>query len=137
MTPTGRTLVYLRRLGFLAAPVERYLIDAKRTVDLFGIADVVGIHPRDKAVLFVQCTSLAHVGDRLKRIKGRPELPLLLRAGIGVECWGWERRRASGWVCKRVAVRAGDLAGIVLTAPRDRRRRRGERQGELFAGTQN
>jgi hypothetical protein len=137
MTPTGRTLVYLRLLGFLAAPVERYIVAARRTVDLFGIADVVGIHPRDKAVLFVQCTSLAHVGDRLKRIKRRPELPLLLRAGIGVECWGWERRPGRGWVCKRITVRAGDLADIVLTAPRDRRRRRGERQGELFKGTEN
>ena len=131
MTPTGRTLFYLRRLGFVAAPCELFIPAVQRKRDLFGIADVIGFHVRDRQPLLVQCTSLAHVRDRLARIKARPELPLLLRAGVAVECWGWTKR-GEHWHVERVAVRPDDLPGVVVESPRHRRRRRGERQRNLF-----
>jgi hypothetical protein len=130
MTPTARTLIHLRRLGFIADVCERWLPHVNRRRDLFGIGDVFAFHPRDKMVLKVQATSLAHAGDRLVRITQRPELALLLRAGVGVEIWGWEQR-SNGWQVKRIAVRPDDLTKVVLESPRHRRQRRGERQREL------
>jgi hypothetical protein len=124
-------LTHLRRLGFIADVCERWLPHVNRRRDLFGVGDVIAFHPRDKFVLIVQATSLPHVGDRLARISRRPELALLLRAGVAVEVWGWEQR-GERWEVKRVAVRPDDLAGVVLESPRHRRHRRGERQGELF-----
>jgi hypothetical protein len=125
-------LIHLRQLGFVADVCERWLPHVNRRRDLFGVGDVIAFHPRDRLFLLVQCTSLAHVGDRLKRINQRPELALLLKAGVAVECWGWEKR-GDRWQVKRVAVRPEDLPGVVLAAPRQRRQRRGERQRELFA----
>ena len=132
MTPTARTLAYLRRLGFLAAKVEVFIPAVRRHRDLFGIADCIGVHPGDRRVLLVQCTSAAHVSDRLRRIKGRPELPGLLRAGLLVEVWGW-KRIGKRWHVRRVAVCGTDLDAVPLTVlPRRKRRGKHERQGELF-----
>jgi hypothetical protein len=134
MSPTARTLAHLRRLGFTAGLVERWVPHRDIRVDLFGIGDVLGVHPRDRSVLLVQCTSDAHVADRLKRVQARPELPALLAAGVAVEVWGWSLR-AGRWCVRRVALRAEVLAAVVIEAPpRRRRARRGERQRGLFDG---
>jgi hypothetical protein len=131
MSPTGLTMRHLRRLGFLPATCERWIPGRNIRVDLFGIGDVLGVHPRDRAVLLVQCTSDAHVGDRLKRVRARPQLPALLAAGLAVEVWGWSMR-AGRWRLRRVALRPEDLAPVVLQAPPPRRRlRHGHRQGLL------
>jgi hypothetical protein len=129
MTPTARTLSELRRLGYLAAVVETWIPRIERRRDLFGIADVLAVHPRDKAVLLVQATSAGHVQDRLRRVQARPETAVLLRAGLAVEVWGW-RRLDGRWHCRRVAVRPGDLAAVVLS--RLGRRRKQKEQPTLF-----
>jgi hypothetical protein len=130
-SPTARTLTHLRRLGYLAAVVERWLPRVERKRDLFGVGDILAVHPRDQQVLLVQATSAPHVADRLRRVQARPETAMLLRAGVGVEVWGW-CRRGDRWKLKRVAVRRGDPAPLVLEAPAPRRARRGERQRGLF-----
>jgi hypothetical protein len=129
-SPTARTLAHLRRLGFLAAVVERWLPRVERKRDLFGIGDVLAIHPRDRLVLLVQATTAEHVADRLARVQARPETALLLKAGVGVEVWGWAQR-GGRWRLKRVAVTEADLA-VVVEAPKARRARKGQRQGGLF-----
>jgi hypothetical protein len=96
------------------------------------VADVLAVHPQGRAVLLVQATSLAHVGDRLQRLAARPELPGLLAAGLAVEVWGW-RRRGRQWEVKRVAARPGDLPPEVVQ-PLRRRGRSRHRQGNLFGG---
>src|SRR5205823_47683 len=107
---------------------ERWLPRIERKRDLFGIADVIAVRPRGRTTLLVQATTLAHVGDRLKYSKGRPELETLLAVGIAVEVWGW-CQRGGRWQVKRVAVRPEDLAAVTVQAlPRPRR----TRQGELF-----
>jgi hypothetical protein len=132
MTPTVRSLAYLRREGFLAAVVESWIPHANLRRDLFGFADVLAVHPRDRRFLLVQATTVDHLAGRLAKARGRPELAAWLRAGGAFELHGWALR-AGRWYCKRVAVRAEDLAAVVLTAaPRRRRRRKGERQGLLF-----
>jgi hypothetical protein len=132
LTPTARSLAYLRRNGYLAAAVERWIAQVGKKRDLFGVGDLLAVHPKDKVFLLVQVTSLPHVGDRLKRCRARPELAVWLAAGGLFEVHGWSRR-CGRWECKRVAVQAEDLGPVLLTPRvRPRRRRRGERQGLLF-----
>jgi hypothetical protein len=91
-SPTGRTLIYLRRAGFLVAVVESWIPHAHLRRDLFGFADVLAVHPRDRLFLLVQTTSIAHLAGRLKKAKRRPELAAWLRAGGLFEVHGWAQR---------------------------------------------
>jgi hypothetical protein len=102
--------------------VERWLPHAHVRRDLFGFADVLAVHPRDRLFLLVQATTVDHVAGRLTKAKARPELAAWLRAGGAFEVQGWTRKEKR-WHCKRVAVRAEDLAAVVLAAPPHRRRR--------------
>jgi hypothetical protein len=132
MTPTARTIKLLRKAGYLAEVVERWLPIPGKSVkrDLFHIADVLAVHPRQHVFLLVQCTSLGHVADRLAKTKGRPELATWLAAGGRFAVWGWFRRNGV-WRAKQVEVRGEDLQDVEVSAPI---RRRGHRpvQGELF-----
>jgi hypothetical protein len=95
-SPIKRTLARLRKLGYHADIVERRLPGCFITRDLFGIADVLAAHPGERAVLLVQATTAAHVADRLRRVRGQPDLPALLATGVRVEVWGWAKRGAAG-----------------------------------------
>jgi hypothetical protein len=134
MTPTARTLAYLRRAGFLlAAVVEAWIPHASLRRDLFGIADVLAVHPRDRLFLLVQVTTAGHVAHRLAKVRARPELATWLRAGGRFEVHGWAQR-GGRWCLPRGEVIGADLSDVVLSAPRPRRRRRGDRQAELPFG---
>jgi hypothetical protein len=130
MTPTGRTLQYLRRLGFVATVVERWLPRVRRRRDAFG-ADVLAAHPGDGVVLLVQCTTGNHLAHRLDKARQLQDVAAWLRAGGKWECWGWSLR-AGRWHVRRVALRPDDLAPFLVEAPPRRRPRRGERQRGLF-----
>ena len=132
MTPTARTLAYLRRLGYLAAVVELWIPGANVRRDLFGFADVLAVHPRDRLFLLVQATTTDHAAHRLGKAKARPELLAWLKAGGRFEVQGWTRR-AGRWQVRVISVRPEDLAGVIRAGPPRRGRpRRGERQQTLF-----
>lgn len=127
-SPTARTLKLLRTSGYLAAVVETWIPKVNRRRDLFGIVDVLAVHPhREPKVLLLQCTSIGNLSSRVQKVASSPALGLLLAAGLVVECWGWS---ANGQV-KRVRLRAKDLQPEVVRAPR-RRRRQTHEQGNLF-----
>lgn len=130
ISPTALTLAHLRRHGFLADVVERWLPHVHRRRDAFGFADILAIDCREPGLLLVQCTTQAHVRDRLAKARGRPELAAWLRAGGRFEVWGWGKR-AGRWRVKIVAVRGGDLEAAPILDYRLRRGRR-PRQRELF-----
>lgn len=131
MTPTARTLALLRRSGYIVDVTERWIPGANVRRDLFGFADVLAIAGhREPRFLLVQCTSLANVASRLAKAKSKPALRIWLKAGGAFEVWGWFRRD-SRWDVKRVAVVTDDLADVLVSPPR--KRRRPSRQLELFA----
>jgi hypothetical protein len=120
VTPTGRTLAYLRDAGYLADVTERWIPHRNIRRDLFGIGDVLAVHPARQEFLLIQATTAAHVGDRLARVKGkrRPELTSWLQAGGRFECWGWVKRDGR-WHLKRAVVRPEDLQTVfVQSLPR-------------------
>jgi hypothetical protein len=67
-------------------------------------------------LLLVQCTSIGHVADRVKKARSRPELLAWLKAGGWFVVMGWTRR-GGRWAHKDVEVLATDLAGAVIAAP--------------------
>jgi hypothetical protein len=111
----------LRKLGYTADVVERRVPGCFTTRDLFGIADILGVHPEERIILLVQTTSRDHLADRLRRVRACPALPLLLAAGMQVELWGWAKRNGR-WHAARVAIRPGDLEAVTIAdLPRSRR----------------
>jgi hypothetical protein len=133
MTPTARTLALLRRRGFTAAVVEKWVAQAGIRKDLFGCIDVLAVHPRDKVIVGVQATSASNVSHRLAKARALPELAAWLRAGGSFEVWGWVQQ-GRRWQVKIVAVRAEDLAAVVVQAPRRRRGGPKRESADLFAG---
>ena len=129
MTPTARTLNLLRRSGYQAGVVERWLPKVNLRSDLWHFADVLAAHPIRGEILLVQVTVRGHIAHRLRKAKAVPELAGWLRAGGEFQVHGWYKRLGK-WDVKIVAVKADDLATVVLRAPR--RRGRKSVQPELF-----
>ena len=123
VSPTARSLAFLRRSGFIAAAVERWLAQAGIRQDLWQFGDILAAHPVRREILIVQATTLGHVAHRLAKARARPELAAWIRAGGSFAVWGWYCR-AGKWQVKQVAVDAEDLAAVVLEAPARRPRSR-------------
>ncbi len=67
MSPTQRSLAYLRDRGFECELVTHWNHFSKRRVDLLGIADILCFRPDVPEVLLVQATdSTSHVHRRQK-----------------------------------------------------------------------
>jgi hypothetical protein len=131
MTPTGLTLRYLRRNGYLCDVAERWIPGAGIRRDLFGIIDLLAIGI-DEPVLGIQCTSLANVSSRLKKAQHCPALAVWLRTGARFQVIGWAKRRGR-WLPKIVELKGADMAATVLSRP-PRRRRDRHQQADLFQG---
>jgi hypothetical protein len=128
----------LRRQGYLVSRAETWVPlpdDPRGGVrrDLFYIADVIAIHPRERIVLLVQATSVDNISARVSKIRHRPEAVKLLAAGIRVEVWGWTKR-AGKWQPKIVSIQPDSLEPIIVQ--RIPRRPRKALQPDLFAGMQ-
>jgi hypothetical protein len=130
-SPTARTISLLRRRGYQADVVERWLPRVDRRRDLFGFGDVLAVHPRERTFLIVQATTVGHVRHRLDKARALPELAGWLRAGGQFQVWGWAKR-GKRWAVKIVAVQLEDLAAVILEAPPRRRGGRKWVPGPLF-----
>jgi len=89
MSPTQKSLAYLREQGMTCEVVERWNAFARIRQDLFGIIDIVALD--EQQTLGVQTTSWTNVSARVKKIADSPHLPALLRAGWVLEVHGWKK----------------------------------------------
>ena len=78
MTPTQRSLAYLREQGYTVAIVERWNPFARIRQDLFGFVDLLAI--RKGETLAVQTTS-TNVSERIKKIQDSEYLPKITPSG--------------------------------------------------------
>ena len=78
MTPTQRSLAYLRNEGYLVAIVEHWNPFARIRQDLFGFIDLLAIR-RDET-LAVQVTA-SGVSSRVHKIEASPHLGMVREAG--------------------------------------------------------
>lgn len=98
MTPTARTLLWLRGQGALAAVVERFNPGTRRRHDLFGCIDVLALDGQP-GCLGVQVTTGEHVSHRLEKIRSDecwPNVERWLAAGNRLVVHGWAKRGPRG-----------------------------------------
>jgi hypothetical protein len=133
MTPTARTMQYLRRWGYLVDVVERWIPRANVRRDLFGIGDLLAV-TMDEPPLLVQCTSLANVSARVAKAQTCQGLAVWLRTGSRFQVFGWAKGRGGLWHPKIVELKGADMAPDVLSRPPPRSRSRYRQGADLFAG---
>jgi len=91
MTPSARTLDYLRKQGYKPATVERWNPHVKIRQDLYGFIDIIAIHPEKPGVLAIQVTTGAHLADRKAKSLANDKLPVWLAGGNRFELHGWRK----------------------------------------------
>lgn len=100
MSPTERTLKELRKRGYMAAVVEKWIPVIHQRKDLFGIIDVLGI--RKGETIAIQTTSGSNVSDRVKKIADSDKTPVIREAGWRLVVWGWRKAANGRWTLREV-----------------------------------
>jgi len=93
MSPTERTLDWLREHGYMVARCEHWNHFAKCRQDLWGIVDVWAVN-EDRDVL-IQTTVGSHHAERVQKAMACPAMPLLLLRH-SFEVWTWEKQGPRG-----------------------------------------
>jgi uncharacterized membrane protein YqiK len=113
MSPTARTLGYLRQRGYLAGVVEQRVPHTFITRDLLGFADVLAVHADVPGALFVQVTSGANHAARRKKLAALAAVATVLAAQNRVEIHSWRKSaRTRRWACRVEAVPGTSLADV-------------------------
>jgi hypothetical protein len=99
VTPTQRSLAYLRAEGWQVAIVERWNPHARIRQDLFGVFDLLAV--RDETTMGVQVTSTG-VASRVKKIADSDMVPALRRAGWSIMVHGWRKSAKGRYVLREV-----------------------------------
>jgi hypothetical protein len=109
MTPSARSMDWLRKNGWIVCRVEQRLripgAPFPRTLDAFNFGDLLGAHP-DQGVALFQVTSTGHLAHRETKILGldvsrkdtRKVAICWLEAGGRVILHGWAKRGPRGKV---------------------------------------
>lgn len=100
MSPTQRSLAVLRERYPLVQVVERYIPQARKRIDLYGIADILCVS--ESEIVAVQTTSASNVAARVSKITESPALPILRKAGIRVLVHGWRKNAKGRWTLREV-----------------------------------
>lgn len=75
--------------------------------DLFGFADIVGIHPDQLGTTYFQVTGgMNNKGDRMAKIEAIAATPLILKTGNTVELHVWRKMGPRGGVKRWTVYRA-------------------------------
>ena len=94
MTPTARSLKYLRDRGYVAGVVERFNSFTKRRHDLMGFIDIVAV--RGVETLGVQATSGSNVSARMRKAMEQPDYPVWCQPPRKFVVHGWSKRGKRG-----------------------------------------
>lgn len=91
MSPTRRSLQYMRNLGYVCEVVERWNAHTKTRKDLLGFGDVIAIGNGN--IILVQVTSGTNVSSRITKIREqcRDHAAAWLEAGGLIEIHGWRQ----------------------------------------------
>lgn len=100
VSPTQRSIRYLRDAGYYVAIVERWNPFAMIRQDVFGWIDLIAVKA-GSPILGVQVTSCGHVAERLAKARGNKALRAWCRAGGSLEVQGWNGREL---ITKEVVV---------------------------------
>lgn len=103
-SPTARTLKELRKRGFEADVVERWIGGGKFRVrkDLFGTWDVAYVGNGEFGL--VQTTSGSNVSSRIRKIADASATPKLREANVRLLVHGWRKNARGRWVLREEDV---------------------------------
>lgn len=99
-SPTQRSLVEMRKRGYLCQVVERWNSFAKVRVDLFGFIDLLCI--REGEVVGVQSTSGDNVSKRVTKITEHEHVGAVRKANIRILVHGWRKNSKGHYVLREV-----------------------------------
>lgn len=103
-SPTQRTLALLKKEGWTAGIVERWIPQARKRIDLFGIIDILAM--KGRCLLGVQTTSGSNVAAHITKALAEPRLREWLMTNNIFEIWGWRKVGPRGkrklWQVRRV-----------------------------------
>ena len=106
MSPTARSLQYLRALGYKAEVVEKTIPKTFIKKDLWG-ADILAVKSGE-LILAVQCTSGSNVSARIQKLNENGFTQLWKSVGVSIEVWGWRKAGPRGqrkvWQLRREAL---------------------------------
>jgi hypothetical protein len=124
MSPTARSLKKLRKEGWTASVVEKWIPQVKRRRDCFGF-DVLAARPamrypatvdggwaQSGGVLGVQATSAANHSSRKAKLLKNAEAANWVAAGGRLEVWSWRkssRAQRPQWICRTEALTMKDF----------------------------
>lgn len=108
-SPTSRTLDLLRKEGFVAAVVEKWIPQARQRKDVFGFGDIIAIKPRCGGLgcsataagnvnfckcgtWLVQCTSGSNHSSRVAKVLAIPEARMWIMVGNRISVVSWTKR---------------------------------------------
>ena len=89
MSPTQRSLKYLRDLGYYCEVVEHYNAFSKRRIDLWGWCDILALGPLH--ILAIQTTTKSNMLARQKKILASDTFPMVRALGVVVVVHGWHK----------------------------------------------
>lgn len=95
MSPTQRSLKYLRERGYTAEVVERWIPGANVRRDLFGFIDIVAVKVGFPC-LGVQATTASNMSARRAKVMNNEAAKVWCRSGNAALVMGWEKRGPRG-----------------------------------------
>jgi hypothetical protein len=106
MSPTARSLQYLRTLGYRAEVVEKTIAHTFIKKDLFGV-DILALKA-GTPILAVQATTGSNHSARREKLEAGEFISLWTQSGAVLEIWSWKKAGARGkrktWTLRREAL---------------------------------
>ena len=96
MSPTARSLEFLRGQGYIPQVVEKWNPWARVRQDLYGFMDILAMKPGEAGLLGVQVTTKDHQSDRMAKALASDNLKIWLACGNRFEVHGWAKQGAQG-----------------------------------------
>ena len=110
-----RSVLLLRKRGYIAENTEHWNAHAKVSQDLYGFVDVIGV--RKEELVLVQTTSWTAMSSRLKKVRQSEAARWLITVpGVRIVLHGWKKTKTEGgavrWKVKEQEVTVTDFWGV-------------------------
>jgi len=96
VSPTQRALAHCRAQGWVAQIVEKWIPQARKRQDLFGVIDLIVLDGQGGGPLGVQVTSGSNHAARRVKAQEEPRLAEWLAAPARFQVWSFAKQGAKG-----------------------------------------
>ena len=121
MSPTQRALAHCRQQGWTAQVVEKWIPQAKKRVDLFGVIDLVVLDGAGGGPIGLQVTSGSGHSARRRKALEEPRLREWLASPARFWLWSFSKRGAQGkrklWTLRHEEITLRELDEFARSHP--------------------